>query len=737
MKRFWLYGLVGVVTALLLMFFYQKSVGIQPERVYQVESIAYDLAATHNKLTADMGLLVQGRLSHYDTITQAQMRLLSLQHKLQASVAEAGEALRPELAQLAASVQAQIEPVETFKTSLALYRNSLRYLPTLMADIEEKSPESAGVLHEIQRRMYVMLSQPSEFDQQIFLRYLAQLKSPEFQPLKQHLQAVFEHYTEVSQAMALFIALASDQTAKTLSQAYLQWSQQQDERANLYRLLLLLLSGLLLLYIVWVLWRLQQSRGVLKKTNTFLHYLQKALDEHAIVSITDKAGNIIFANDKFSRMSGYTLHEMLGKNHRILKSGIHSEAFYNKLWATISGGKTWRGVMQNKAKDGSFYWVDSSITPIFNEQGDIEQYISVRTDITQQVDTLARFKESRARYKVLSDMIPYALGVVQRGAWVYVNKSAVALFATGSMQEMLNQPVTHFFIEDEKNLVSQVQQACEQQSVLLMQEGCLQTMQGQKFAAELQGAPLLWEGEPALLLAIHDITERKAEAEAKQTYQEQLEHTQRLESLGVLAGGIAHDFNNILAAIMGNAALAVRHVEEPQALLQYLDKIKISSMRAAELCEQMLMYAGGGVMDKQPVLLHELLHDVANMVRATLTNQITLEADIAADVLPVEADIRQVQQVMLNLLTNAAESIEGRGVIRLKLGMTMIDADAAQDWVGEQKLACGQYVFLEVSDTGCGMDRQTKAKIFEPFFYNQIYRSWFGYECIVRYYSCP
>ena len=716
MRRFWLYASVAIVTALLLVLFYQRSLGVKPERVYQVEAIAYDLTAQQNKLMADMGLLVQGRLSHYDTITQAQVRLLRLQHKLQQVVAEAGQAVQPELGQLKQSIQAQITPVEDFKTSLSLYRNSLRYLPTLMVGIERESPSSKVILEEIQRRMYVMLTQPAEFEQQGFLSYIRQLEPAELQPLKQHLQAIFTYYDEVSQAMALFINLVDDRKAETLSHAYLQWSQQQDERANFYRFLLLALSGLLLLYIVWILWSLQQSRQVLQKANTFLHYLQKALDEHAIVSITDKAGNIIYTNDKFTRVSGYALHEVLGKNHRMLKSGKHPDVFYAKLWSTVLKGETWRGVMQNKAKDGSVYWVDSSITPIFNEAGEIEQYISVRTDITQQVATQKRLQESRARYKVLSDMVPYALGVVQHGAWVYVNKSALDLFDTGNIQGMINQPLASFFVQGDIDIIAQVQQAGEQQDVLLMQECCLQTAQGVKFEAELQGAPLLWEGEPALLLAMYDITERKAEAAAKEAYQIQLEHTQRLESLGVLAGGIAHDFNNILTAIMGNAALAVTHVEEPQALLQNLDKIKVASIRAAELCEQMLMYAGGGVIEKQPVKLYVLLHDVMNMVRVTLTDQVELEEDIAADVLPIEADVRQVQQVILNLLTNAAEAIDGSGFIRVKLGMQDVDAHVDKKWVGEQELSSGKYVFLEVSDTGYGMDRQTQAKIFEPFF---------------------
>ncbi|GAB4108138.1 MAG: hypothetical protein Kow00105_14290 [Phycisphaeraceae bacterium] len=106
------------------------------------------------------------------------------------------------------------------------------------------------------------------------------------------------------------------------------------------------------------------------------------LDEHAIVSIADIRGNIIYANDKFCELSGYTREELIGQNHRILKSSEHDKAFYRNLWLTISCGETWRGEIKNRAKDGSYYWVEATIMPLKNEQGRIDRYLAIRTDIT-------------------------------------------------------------------------------------------------------------------------------------------------------------------------------------------------------------------------------------------------------------------------------------------------------------------------------------------------------------------
>ncbi len=120
------------------------------------------------------------------------------------------------------------------------------------------------------------------------------------------------------------------------------------------------------------------------KAQVNLEFLEEALNEHAIVSMTDADGNIIYANQKFLEISGYTLSELIGKNHRILKSGIHSSLFYQEMWATLLSGKTWFGDLSNQHKNGDIYWMRVSIKPMLNQEGLPIQYLSIRTDITDQ-----------------------------------------------------------------------------------------------------------------------------------------------------------------------------------------------------------------------------------------------------------------------------------------------------------------------------------------------------------------
>jgi len=208
-----------------------------------------------------------------------------------------------------------------------------------------------------------------------------------------------------------------------------------------------------------------------------------------------------------------------------------------------------------------------------------------------------------------------------------------------------------------------------------------------------------------------DITDEKQQ-------QERLEHTQRLESLGVLAGGIAHDFNNLLTAILGNAGLARRRTPDDSPITANLKHIEDASERAADLCKQMLAYSGKGKFVVIPINLSALITDITKLLSISITKNVSLRTDLD-DALPaIEADKAQMQQVIMNLVINASEAIaEDRGGnIVIHTGVMDVDTPYLQTTHIDDPLPAGRYVFMEISDDGCGMDNDTRKKLFDPFF---------------------
>jgi PAS domain S-box-containing protein len=216
-----------------------------------------------------------------------------------------------------------------------------------------------------------------------------------------------------------------------------------------------------------------------------------------------------------------------------------------------------------------------------------------------------------------------------------------------------------------------------------------------------------------------DVTERKQAEEERRTLERRMQQTQKLESLGVLAGGIAHDFNNLLVGVLSNAELALASLGDgltaDPARQRVLD-IKNAALRASELTNQMLAYSGRGHFEVRSISLNEMVRDMKHLLSASISKKAQVDYYLASELPPVRADVAQMHQLVMNLITNASEALEDRaGAIRVRTGVAQV-ADAVPDLYGPTPLAPGQYVFLEVTDNGCGMDAETRARLFEPFF---------------------
>jgi PAS domain S-box-containing protein len=216
-----------------------------------------------------------------------------------------------------------------------------------------------------------------------------------------------------------------------------------------------------------------------------------------------------------------------------------------------------------------------------------------------------------------------------------------------------------------------------------------------------------------------DITDRKQAEEQRRLLERRIQETQKLESLGVLAGGIAHDFNNMLVGVLSNAELALLESSELAAgtsIAARLKDVRNAAQHAAELTSQMLAYSGRGHFDVRPMSLNEVVSEMGHLLVASISKKARVTYELSPDLPAVQADVPQMRQVIMNLITNASEALEDRvGTIQVRTG-TERAGDTLKNLYGPVSIVPGPYVFLEVTDDGVGMSEETQARLFEPFF---------------------
>jgi signal transduction histidine kinase len=214
-----------------------------------------------------------------------------------------------------------------------------------------------------------------------------------------------------------------------------------------------------------------------------------------------------------------------------------------------------------------------------------------------------------------------------------------------------------------------------------------------------------------------NITEGKQAEEERCRLEAQIRDARKLESLGVLAAGIARDFNNLLVGVLGYAGLAERELPAESPVRNSIQKIENAAHRAENLTKQLLAYAGEGRFIVAPLDLSALIQEMAHLLATSTSKNATLKYDLAENLPPIQADSAQVRQLIMNLVTNASDAIgEKPGVITVATGVMEADRAYLADAHPGPDLPEGRCVYVEVSDTGCGMEEKTKANIFDPFF---------------------
>ncbi len=335
----------------------------------------------------------------------------------------------------------------------------------------------------------------------------------------------------------------------------------------------------------------------------------------------------------------------------------------------------------------------------------------------------ADLHESEAKARVLVEAAPEAIVVLdpRRGRFVDANRNAERIFgmprerllARGPVElSPMRQPDGRLSAEAAEGYIREALAGHPQRLEWVHRDA-----QGKEFPCEVNLVRLPSPGGALVRGSVVDISERKrAEAERRE-FEEKMRHGQRLESLGLLTGGIAHDFNNLLTPILGYASLARKDVSNSPFVGEALARIETTARRAGELIRQLLAYTGKSAIAASQVPLNSLVLEMGHLLRVSIPKTISIEFELSRQLPEIIADAAQIRQVVLNLITNAADSIgEGPGWLTLSTGMSDLSGPDLARLMGPADLPAGEYAWVEVADTGTGMDPETLSRIFDPFF---------------------
>lgn len=491
---------------------------------------------------------------------------------------------------------------------------------------------------------------------------------------------------------------------------YFRHEREKKQRLQNCLAILMILGTL---YIAYLVYSIKTKSDKLNKLLADTQKQQFALDQHAIVSSADVKGDIIYVNDKFCQISGYSADELIGKNHRIVKSGYHSDEEFRQMWRTICRGEVWHGQIKNKKKNGGFYWVNATIVPFLDEKNKPYQYISIRTDITLQKELEKKLVDGQHFLEQVTNTIAqglYALDI--NGLCTFWNKGAEAILGW-SAKELIGKKIhsiihTHdakgqAILHPEHFIYNYVLK----NTIYSSEDEFFSHKNGKVLPIAITAVPLLAKSTViGMVVVFSDITKRKADE--KIVSQAILDAQQANQAKSDFLANMSHEIRTPMNGVIGMTELALE-TDLSTEQREYLEIVKDSSTALLGIINDILDFskieAGKLSLEVIEFDLKSLLKKILAMLMAKAEEkglQLRLE-NLHDPQLPTQliGDPGRLRQVLVNLLGNALKfTPKGSVTMRIEL---------------QEKLPQRCCLLFKVTDTGIGIPANKQEAIFDAF----------------------
>ncbi len=443
--------------------------------------------------------------------------------------------------------------------------------------------------------------------------------------------------------------------------------------------------------------------------------LESSLDGFMVTTIM---GDILEVSETYAQRFGYAPEELIGANARDLLVDGQVEAIASDA-IHLADGNNIRITVKQRHKDGRILTVEASST--YLNMGDDPQVFTFVRDITEQTEAVEKLYTNEARYRRLVEDMPLLVcRFLSDGTLTFVNDEYCAYFGLTREELLGTSFLARLPKKERKQIDAKLSHLSPKKPTVAYEYLSIGPNGNKRWHHWVDQALFNEQGDLIEYQSVgQDLTEFRQAQQA-------LLQTQKLESLGLMSGGIAHDFNNLLTVILAQGSLAQLIIDEQHQAQPLLKKVVSAAEQAAQLTHQLLAYSGRTQLEKQSIDLNHLINENLSLFDVSRPKSVELVADLGRDLPPIEGDPGQIQQVIMNLIINAYEAIEeGAGRVTVSTNSAemppspSVNGSRQTDYFvpyGNQALPPGKYIELCVQDDGKGMDEQTVARIFDPFF---------------------